>query len=529
MTEKRLLFIYCCFFIFAAFIEAKMISLMCSGYDVLAEKQTVRTIDISTGRADIVDCNLNKITGTENQVKALITSQTSLQNIYQYILPQDREKFYSRIQQQKQVVVDLTVPLQTETIYTTTKRYSSSNLACHLIGYTDLDGNGLTGIEKAYNDILKDSGEKISVNFNVNGNGDIYGDVYSTTSPNYNVLSLTIDNSLQRMAESIAREYITNGSIVIMESATGKIRAMASVPVYDTNNLTDYLDGENSPMVNKALQSYEPGSVIKPLWAAILLEQGFDGEEIYDCQGYTIVNGHIYHCANNRAHGEIDMKQALVVSCNCYFIDAQIENKGFIFRQMANMLNFGESIGICDNLYTTQGNFPTVEQIEDMGIQSSLCFGQGNFRLTPIHTVAFMNIFANKGIYVSPQIAEGVFDGGTGKTINQLYSYNSKKVLSEETVRSVKEMLTAVVHESTSERRQPVFLSAAGKTGTAQTGKTKEDGQEIFTAWFCGFYPADQPEYTICVTMYDGGESYYSAAPVFKKICDSIYFLKYTM
>ncbi len=504
-----------------------MISIIFSGYDVLAEKQTVRTIDISTGRADIVDCNLNKITGTENQAKALITSQKSLQNIYENILPQDREKFYARVQQQKQVVVDLTVPLQTETIYTTSKRYSSRNLATHLVGYTDLDGNGLTGIERAYDDILKDKGEKISVHFNVNGNGDIYGDVYSTTSPNYNVLSLTIDNSLQRMAESIAQEYITNGSIVIMESKTGKIRAMASVPVYDTNNIAEYLDGENSPMVNKALQSYEPGSVIKPLWAAVLLEQDFDQNKIYNCKGYTTVNGHTYHCANNRAHGEINMKQALIVSCNCYFIDAQTDNKGFIFRQVANMLDFGESIKICDNLFTTQGNFPSVEQIENMGVQSSVCFGQGNFRLTPVHTVSFMNIFANNGMYISPQIVEGVFDANSGIAVEQIYQNNSKRVLSTETANTVKEMLTAVVHESASDRRQPIFLTAGGKTGTAQTGKTKENGEEVFTAWFCGFYPADEAEYTICVTMYDGGESYYSAAPVFKKICDCIYFLKY--
>ena len=64
-----------------------MVWLMCSGFDVLAEKQTVRTIDISTGRADIVDCNQNKITGTENQAKALITSEKNLQNMYENILP----------------------------------------------------------------------------------------------------------------------------------------------------------------------------------------------------------------------------------------------------------------------------------------------------------------------------------------------------------------------------------------------------------------------------------------------------------
>ena len=528
MTEKRLLFLYCCVFAFALVVQARMVWLMCSGFDVLAEKQTVRTIDISTGRADIVDCNQNKITGTENQAKALITSETNLQNIYENILPADREKFYARIQQQKQVIVDLTAPVQTETIYTTSKRYSSANLATHLLGYTDLDGNGLTGIERAYNEILKDNGEKISVHFNVNGNGDIYGNVYSTTSEHYNVLSLTIDNAMQRMAESIAKQYITNGSIVIMESKTGKIRAMASVPTYDANNLTQYLSGENSPMVNKALQSYEPGSVIKPLWAAVLLEQGFDGEKIYQCNGYTTVNGHTYHCANNRAHGEINMEQALVVSCNCYFIDADIENKGFLFRQMANILDFGESIKICDNLYTARGDFPTVEQIENMGTQSSVCFGQGNFRLTPIHATAFMNIFANNGVYVYPQIVEGIFDGKSGESIQQIYSYNSKRVLLQSTVNMVKEMLTSVVHDGASDRRQPLFLSAGGKTGTAQTGKVKENGEEIFTAWFCGFYPAENPEYTICVTMYDGGESYYSAAPVFKKICDSIYFLKYT-
>ena len=529
MTEKRLLFLYCCIFVFAAVVEARMIMLMCSGYDVIAQRQTVRTIDISTGRADIVDCNLNKITGTENQAKALITSQTSLQNIYENILPQDREKFYSRIQQQKQVVVDLTAPLQTETIYTTSKRYSSANLATHLIGYTDLDGNGLTGIERAYNNLLKDSGEKISVHFNVNGNGEIYGDVYSTTADSYNVLALTLDNSLQRMAESIAKEYIKDGSVVIMESKTGKIRAMASVPVYDANNLPEYLNGENSPMVNKALQSYEPGSVIKPLWAAVLLEQGYNPAGTYYCHGYTTVNGHTYHCAKNRAHGEIDMTQALVVSCNCYFIDAFIENKGFLFRQMANMLDFGESIAICDNLYTASGNFPTVYQIENMGTQSSVCFGQGNFRLTPIHTAAFMNIFANDGVYVAPQVVEGVFDGKSGNILQQIYKYESKNILQKTTAQTIKDMLVSVVHDGASDRRQPLFLSAGGKTGTAQTGKTKENGEEVFTAWFCGFYPAETPEYTICVTMYDGGESYYSAAPVFKKICDSIYFMKYAV
>ena len=527
MTEKRLLIVYCCFFAFAVIVQAKIASLMCMGYDVLAEKQTVRTVDISAGRAEIVDCNLNKITGTQDQIKAFITSEKDLQNIYENIRPQDRAKFYSRIQQQRQVVVELTSPLQTETIYTTTKRYSSSNLAQHLIGYLDLDNNGLSGIEKAYNSLLKDNGQQINLHFNVNGNGDIYGDVYSTTSQDSQVLSLTIDNSMQRMAEGIAKEFIPNGSIVIMESTTGKIRAMASTPVYDANNVVAYLDDDNSPLVNKALQSYEPGSVIKPLWAAMLLENGYNKDKVYYCNGYTVVNGHTYHCANHRAHGPVDMAQALVVSCNCYFIDRQVRNKGFFMLQMADQMHFGENIKICDDIYTSKGNFPDTSKIENLGVQSSVSFGQGDFRVSPVHIAAYMNIFANNGVYIYPQVVEGMFSEKTGNMTLELYSYHSKRVITPHTSKTLKDMLIQVVEKGAGERAKPTFLSAGGKTGTAQTGKTKENGEEIFTAWYGGFYPADNPQYVIAITIQDGGESTYTAAPLFKKICDSIYYLKF--
>ena len=527
MTEKRLLIIYCCFFAFAVIVQAKTASLMCMGYDVLAEKQTVRTVDISTGRAEIVDCNLNKITGTQDRLKAFITSEKELQDIYEYIRPQDRPKFYSRIKWRQQIVVDLTAPLQTDTIYTTTNRYSATNLAQHLVGYLDLDNIGLSGIEKAYNSLLKDNGQQINVHFNVNGNGDIYGDVYNTISADSQVLALTIDNSLQRMAESIAKEYIPNGSIVIMESATGKIRAMASTPVYDANNVVDYLDDENSPMVNKALQCYEPGSVVKPLWAATLLENGYSKDKIYYCNGFTTVNGHTYHCANDKAHGPVDMAQALIVSCNCYFIDRQIKNKGFDMLQMADQMNFGNNLEICENIYTSCGNFPDVVKIENMGVQSSVSFGQGNFRVSPVHIAAYMNIFANNGVYVYPQAVEGMFSENTGRMTLELYSYKSKRVITPQTAKTVKDMLIQVAEKGAGERAKPSFLSAGGKTGTAQTGKIKQDGEEVFTAWYGGFYPADNPRYVIAIAVYDGGESTYTTAPLFKKICDSIYYIKF--
>lgn len=527
MTEKRLVILVCAFFAFAFILELSMVSLMSGDYGEIAYRQTVKSIDISTGRAEIVDCNLKKITGTENQVKALITGETDLQDIFENIKEQDREKFYQRIQNESRVVVNLVNPIKSDTIYTTSKRYSKNNIAQHLIGYLDLDENGIAGIERAFNDRLKDSGEKITLKFKVNGNGDIYGDVESGISGSGSVLSLTIDNAVQRLAESVAKRNIPNGSIVIMETHTGKIRAMASTPVYDANNVVDYLNNEDAPLVNKAVQAYEPGSVIKPLWAAALLDQGKNSEEIYYCKGYTEVNGHIYHCANSNAHGEVNMEKALIVSCNCYFIDSRMKNKGFIFKQIANQMNFGRSIELCENYYTSSGIFPSVREMSDIGMQSSVSFGQGNFLVTPVHIAAYMNIFANKGVYVQPQIAEGMFNSLTRQKQEDFYKYNSKRVLSRDTAQKVKDMLIQVVEMGNGGRAIPEYLGGGGKTGTAQTGKTGKDGQEIFTAWFCGFYPAENPEYTICITMYDGGESSYSAAPLFKLVCDELYYLKY--
>ncbi len=527
LTEKKVLWLTGFFIAFAFILELRMVRIMCGDYYEKAEKQTVKSINISTGRAEITDCNLKKITGTEDMIKALITTQTDLQDIFENIREQDREKFYNRIQNETKVVVNLVNPVETDNIYTTTKRYSSQNIAQHLIGYTDIDGNGIAGIEKAMDSRLKDKGEQITLYFNVNGNGIIYGDIRSKVSENARVLSLTIDNALQRLCESVAREYIPNGSIVVIESETGKIRALASTPVYDANNIVSYLDGENSPLVNKALQAYEPGSVVKPLWAAAFLENGIDKEKLYECKGYTEVNGHVYHCANNNAHGVINMEQALVLSCNCYFVDTQIKNKGFIQKQLANQVNFGQALRLCDNYYTKSGTFPAADKMDNAGVQSTASFGQGDFLVSPVHIAAYMNIFANDGVYVYPQVTEGIFDYTTGEQKENLYNFKAKRVISSRTAETVKKMLNRVVQQGNGGRAMPEYMSAGGKTGTAQTGKTKENGEEVFVSWFCGFYPGNNPEYTICVTMYDGGESSYSTTPVFKKICDELYYLRY--
>ncbi|MEG1863130.1 MAG: penicillin-binding protein 2 [Oscillospiraceae bacterium] len=528
ITEKKLVQLVCAFIAMAFVLELSLVNIMCSDYYQKARDQSVKTIDISAGRADIVDCNLRNITGTQEQIKALVTAKnTDLQSIFDNVRDQDKAKFFKQIQNVNRMVVDLENPVDTDLVYITSKRYSPTNLAQHLIGYTDFEGKGIAGIEKAFNEKLANNGEKLSLRLNVNGAGEIYGEVDTEVFTRPQVLSLTIDNTVQRMCEAIAKEYIINGSIVVMESKTGKIRAMVSMPEYDANKVADYLESDNSPLLNKALQAYEPGSVIKPLWAATMLEEGARKEEVYYCKGFIDVNGHTYHCAKNIAHGQVDMERALVVSCNCYFVNKYVKNKAFIFKQMANQMDFGSPLSLTENYYTAKGNFPSVEKIRNLGQLSSVSFGQGDFLVTPLHITSYMNMFANDGIYIPPQIAQGVYDGLNNTLIENLYNYNPKRVISSKTAQTIKEMLVKVVEEGAHSRAKPDYLSAAGKTGTAQTGKVKEDGEEVFNAWFCGFYPSEEPMYTICIMMYDGGESTQTTTPIFKKLCDELYYLRY--
>ena len=531
MKEKRLVIIIAGFTFFAFLIELNMVYINISGkYHEKAKDQQIRQYQIDDSRAAITDCNFNNITNTSFYYKTLVTAyDNDLQEVFNNLTEKEKTTFEDNILNRKNFMADIVKPIENRKVYKVTQRYSDFNIAQHLIGYTDSEGNGISGMEKVFNEQLKDGALTRYIEAEINGYGEIISYEEKEKVDNAQqtplTLSLTIDNTIQRLCEGIAKDYIPNGSIVVIESKTGKIKAMVSTPFYSANNIAAALSMENSPLINKALQAYEPGSVIKPLWAAVLLENGYNKNKIYSCTGTIEVNGHEYHCNNKKAHGDINMEQALVVSCNCYFINAYIKNKAFSYGSMGNTLNFGASIELVSGYHTSAGYFPSVKELENLGQLSSVSFGQGKLLLTPIHIAAYMNIFANDGKYVYPQIVCGLYNAQTKQPVSQLYSYKEKSVIDSNTAATVKTMLEKVVTEGAMGRALPQNLSAGGKTGTAQTGKYDENGQEILTAWFCGFYPFENPEYTICIMMYDGGESTYTAAPLFKKICDSLYYL----
>ena len=495
MTEKRLLFIVVLFTAFVFLIELNMVHINISGrYSEKAENQQTRKLAVDDGRGVITDTNFDNITNTQTAYKTLVTAyDNDLQQVFNVMTQKEKQNFYDNIQYKTNFIASITQPVKGREIYTTTNRYTDFNIAQHLVGYTDGEGNGIAGMEQVFDSQLKNASAVRYINTEING----YGQIVSRTTEKVvendvgypTLLSLTIDNRIQRICEGLAKEYIPNGSIVVMESDTGKIRAMVSTPFYSANNVAASLEMENSPLVNKAMQSYQAGSVIKPLWSAVLLENGYNPSKIYNCTGSTEINGHIYHCANDKAHGEVDMEMALTVSCNCYFIDAYIRNKGYSFYNTAKSVMLGEKLTLTNSYSTKSGYFPTIEEIADLGQLASISFGQGKMMVTPIHITAYMNIFATEGKYIVPQIAEGIYNADSRECVTQLYNYSARQVITAETAQQIKSMLQNVVQEGAMGRAAPQYLSAGGKTGTAQTGSSNEKGEEILTAWFCGFIP----------------------------------------
>lgn len=531
MTEKRLVILVAAFTFFAFVIELNMVYInVCGKYYDKAITQQYREYEIDDSRGIITDINFNNITNTTAQYRTLVTGyDDDLQQVFNSLTEREKRSFEDNVKYNTAFIANIDYPIEGRNIYKTTKRYSDFNIAQHLIGYTDGEGNGVSGLENVFDAQLKNSAEIRYLQANINGYRQIVDYTQhkrvnnDTNAPM--LLTLTIDNTIQRLCEGIAAEYIPNGSVVVMETKTGKIKAMVSTPFYNANDVSAAMNKDNSPLLNKSLQAYEPGSVIKPLWAAVLLENGYNPEKIYNCEGKIEINGHEYHCNNDKAHGPINMQQALVVSCNCYFINAHMKDKSALYYNTGNLLNFGESIELAQGYFTTPGYFPTSEELNNLGQLASVSFGQGKFLLTPVHVAAYMNIFANNGVYVKPQVAQGFYNANTKELITNLYNLEETQVVDKTTASQVKLMLRSVVEEGAMSRAMPQFLSGGGKTGTAQSGRYDENGKEILTAWFCGFYPYENPKYTICITMYNGGESTYTAAPLFKKICDSIYYI----
>ena len=404
--------------------------------------------------------------------------------------------------------------------YPTARRYAAVPLCQHLLGYLDGTGHGAAGLEKALDAVLSGTGEHSSLVCAVTAQGTLRtGETPNLLRADSGALGvqLTISRPVQRAVEAVAASTMTSGCILVLDTATAAVRASVSVPCYDPEHLADSLQAENSPFLNRALQSYAVGSVFKPVLAAAALEAGL--QPVFECTGAVVVDGQIFRCAGGVPHGQVDLAAALEKSCNGYFVQLGQQLGAQKLRDYAEALGFGQNIPLAGRLAAQPGQLPSAQELAQKGQLANFSFGQGSFLVTPLQVAAMMNTLAAGGVYRQPFVVQGTLEETTGEQLQTFARPRGKRVLSGETAAALRSMLVQVVEEGTAQDAKGLPGGAGGKTGTAQTGQFSPEGAEYKNLWFAGFYPAEKPRWTVIVLQDGQTETAYSSAAIFARLC----------
>ncbi len=492
------------------------------------QNQSGHYVEIEDGRGNFYDCEFTQLTGSTYSSYGLVApTEESYRTLFEMVSDEDKNSFYENIQKSTPFLVEMSgSDLDNYPVYMLSDRYLPSAIAPHLIGYVNETG-GVSGLEAAYNDMLEEGATKEQIYCAVNASGTFIDvdENYITQQPGTGFgVMLTIDAAIQRMCEVVAQENITQGAIVVMETNTGKIKAAVSMPTFDPNNLQASLNEEGSPFTNRVISSYNVGSVFKPLLAAIALENGYDKEQEYTCTGSIEIGGHTYNCAHSIGHGEINMSTALEESCNTYFIDLGLKLGPQLLFDAMEEVGFGQSTVVGESLVTAKGNIPTEQELENLGELATLSFGQGKLTATPLQITAYFNAIANNGVYISPTIVQAYVDEYNLEVTQNMYNPVVRQWISPESSNTMQLMLINTVNMGLGVPAKPNLGGAGGKTGTAQTGRYNEDGQEITDAWFVGFYPAYDPQYTVTVMLDSETNTSEQASEIFAEVVNLLYY-----
>lgn len=496
-----------------------------------ATKQSSYKLKVATTKGNIYDCNKRPLVGVNYETFISVTPEIDTFAILSQLLSDDEKNkafeelksgkpFILRLEDEKQLIAKgintFRIPI----------RYSKDQIAPHIIGYQNSDMQGVCGIEKSFNDYLNSAKGNIFVKYKVDAlNRRIPGEhstIEDTLYKNSKGVVLTIDEKIQKIAETAAKKYIKKGAIVIVESPDCKIRACVSMPTFSPLEVADVLNDKDAPLLNRAFLPYNIGSVFKLVVAAAILNENKNPNEIYNCEGFCKVDGHEFHCFENKGHGLVNLEKAIALSCNTYFIKKALDIGGEKIFDLSKKLGFSKETELAPEIVSKSGILPSEEELDNDRVLANFSFGQGKLLVTPIQVVAMINTIASDGLYCEPQLVEGLVNESLNY-VQKAAKPNLTRVFPKETAQNLIKYMKESVNYGTSKKGKPDVGIAAAKTGTAQTG-IKIDNHNVIQAWYAGIYPADNPKYSIVVFAEDavgGGES---CGPAFKKIATDIFY-----
>lgn len=495
-----------------------------------ANNQSTYLLNIAKLRGNIYDRSMIKLVNNDVEYIASVSpTQSALTALKGNITENQSQLLLSRQKTGRPLSIKLQSPIQADgiTTFSVFKRYQENQLAPHIIGYINGDGEGVYGIEKIYNAQLN-CGASIDTSYTVSATGTalsgIQPNISDTSSNIRQGVILTLDRDIQEIAQRAAELYLDSGAIVIMKAGSGDILACVSYPEFDPDNVAQYINDSRSPLLNRAFSSYNVGSIFKLVTAAAALENGFDDDTEFECTGSITVGTNTFACHNHSGHGTVNMTEATAKSCNPYYINVGQTIGGDKIYDMAVNLGFSKPIYFAEDYKTAAGTLPEKSLLQGSAVTANFSFGQGELTATPIHICALVNTIASYGQYYTPQLIKGTVDTNGGILANT--SSTPISIISLDTSVKLQNMMQSVLtDEGTGSTARPHNTIAAGKTATAETGIFK-DGDYIEQSWFGGFFPYTEPEYSVVVLAENTSDGKSTSCLAFKYIAENITTLK---
>ncbi|PIP68183.1 MAG: penicillin-binding protein [Candidatus Omnitrophica bacterium CG_4_9_14_0_2_um_filter_42_8] len=403
--------------------------------------------------------------------------------------------------------------------------YPNGVLASHILGFTDMDSNGIEGLELRFDKYLKGV---VGYRYAIRDakQREVPGYEYKEILPiDGDSMVLTIDSMIQSFAENELedgfKKYHAKGAcIIVMDPYTGDILALSNRPNFDPNNANSSIPDFRR---NRAVcDFFEPGSSFKIVAASSLLEEKAvkPGDKFFCENGEYKWCGHTYH--DHKPHGWLEFRDVIKFSSNIGTMKAaQRLGKDRLYKYIKKF-GFGSKTGI-----DLPGEVNGIATHPSTWSKLSLCsisMGQ-EVTVTAIQLACAISALANGGNLVKPRIVERIQDR-TGHAIQKFESKKPQRVISEETAKEMRDILRSVVDSGTAQLAEAKGYFPAGKTGTAQ--KVEPNGtysHRKFTASFIGFVPYDDPKFVIVVIMDEPRPIYYGGvvcAPVFKKVATQL-------
>jgi cell division protein FtsI (penicillin-binding protein 3) len=513
----------------------------------MAEDQHLRHLRVSPRRGAIYDrhgaelavsADVESVYANPRRLKAMEQDPQTVARRIAKVLDVDREQLAKRLGSDRYFVWierrvspneatrirELDIP-GVELTSEARRYYPNRHLAAHLLGFADIDGRGIEGIELAYEDRLRGLDRRVEAIRDRRGHVVFADDMEDARTIQGQSVVLTIDKAIQHIAErelalGVRTFEARGGSVVVMDPSTGEILALANYPPFNPNEPSKHPTAHRR---NRAVvDRFEPGSTVKPFTMAAALAAGaVKPNQSINCEnGVTRMGGRLLHDAH--PYEWLTPTQILAYSSNIGTAKiAQDLGKKELYRGFRRF-GFGERTGLRVP-GETAGILRHYRRWYEIDT-AAVSFGQG-MSVTNVQLATAMSAIANGGRLMQPMLVRRMSDGH-GATIEENKPRVRRQVVPRRVAKLVGQMLTAVTEPGGTAIEAAVdgYL-VAGKTGTAQKADYVHGGyaKDKWLASFIGFAPADRPSVVISVVIDEPVIAHYGgtvAGPVFRRIAE---------